>query len=128
MNVSIILLRRGHPITQLRMKSHIVVFHVKELPDGGFQIDSASAIDADAFPDSKPDIKARCKSLLASFDPESVMFAVMFIIEAVGGQRFCEWDGYKVGEYSDIALVQETALIAMDLSQEDIARLNEQTK
>jgi hypothetical protein len=96
-----------HPISKLRLESHLAKIRVKELPSG-FRVLSADAVLIESLPDVQKIIIRDRILFNQTNQPEKICCEAMYGVEAIDAAKNTTFlDGYSFGPYSNLAAVQE---------------------
>jgi hypothetical protein len=115
-----------HPISRLRMESHVAMIRLKELPSG-FRILSARAVSIESLPDDvKKDIREGFLSSKA-YHPEQVRCMSLYVVEAINADNNCTIPNcYGLGIFADLAAIQDIAAAENGRQADLIKMLNKE--
>jgi hypothetical protein len=112
-----------HPISRLRLDTHVALIRLRELPNG-FRVLSAEAVSFESLPDKA--MKQISDILLynQTKQPEKVYCVAVFEVAIDAAHNCCIINGYIFGGYSDLAALQDEAAIENGRRPELINMLN----
>jgi hypothetical protein len=115
-----------HPISKIRLETHVAVIRLKELPSG-FRVLSAEAALIESLPE---EFKKPSREDILSFQtnrPDDVCCLAVLNVEAIDGSkiRFL-FNNYGFGPYSNIAAIQKKAATENDRQADLIKMLNKE--
>jgi hypothetical protein len=116
-----------HPISRIRLETHVALIRLKELPVG-FRVLSADAVRIDGL------LEVQKNHLLGKVlknqtnRPENVCFEAMFEVESINAAGSCSlFSGYEFGDYfNNLADIQEEAAYDNDRQADLIKMLNKE--
>jgi hypothetical protein len=98
-----------HPINRLRLESHVAMIRLKELLSG-FRVLSADAVSIESLPESHKQFIREVLLSNQTNDPEEVWCIAMFEVESIDSAScFSMFEGYGLGDYSNLADIHEAA-------------------
>jgi hypothetical protein len=112
-----------HPISRIRLGSHVAVIRLKELPNG-FRVLSVEAVSIESLPD-----KHKYGEVLnyQTNQPELVYCVALFHVEAIDVSSSCIFPiGYRFGTYLNLAAFQVAASLNNGRQDELIKMLNKE--
>jgi hypothetical protein len=115
-----------HPISRSRVETHLAVILLKELPSG-FRVLCAEAALIDSLPeDEKQFIRENLLSLQTK-QLEQVCCAALYYVEDLDSNiNRAFFKGCRLGEYSNLAAIQNDAAIESGRRDELIKMLNKE--
>jgi hypothetical protein len=114
-----------HPISRLRLESHVAVIRLMELPSQ-FRVISADLVSIEILPDN---LRQQIRDIILSFQtnhPNEVSCVAMFDMEAIDDSSHSFIGGYRFGPYSNLAAIQEKAAAENDRQADLIKMLNKE--
>jgi hypothetical protein len=98
-----------HPISILRLESHVALIRLKELPNG-FRILAAESVSIESLPDEfKKPSRDHILSLLTRNPEKIVCLSIYFVEEIDGVRNRAIINGYVFGDHSDLADIKDEA-------------------
>jgi molybdopterin-guanine dinucleotide biosynthesis protein len=108
-NSSFLIQSLMHPISRLRMETHIALIRLNELPSG-FRVLSADLMLIEGLPDDSKKIIRKIILHYQTKEPEKVYCTTMFEVEAINADNNCYIsEVYILGEDSNLAVIQDAA-------------------
>jgi hypothetical protein len=115
-----------HPISRLRLETHVAFIRLKEL-HGGFRVLSAEALYIESFPDAEKIIIREIILTNQTDEPENVCCEAVFEVQAIESTNNCRiFNGYSFGEHSNLAAIQGRAATENGRQAELIEMLNKE--
>jgi hypothetical protein len=98
-----------HPISRIRLKNHVVVIKMKELPSG-FRVLSADAVSIESLSDAAKSSIREDILFTQAAEPEKVNCLASYEIDAIDDvYNVATLNRYGFGKYSDLAALQDLA-------------------
>jgi hypothetical protein len=108
------------------LETHVAVIRLKELPVG-FRVLSAEAVRIDGFPEVQKQFIREVLLSNQTHEPESVWCMAKVSLEAIdAASSFSLFEGYGLGDYSDLGAIHDEATAENGRQVELIKMLNKE--
>jgi hypothetical protein len=114
-----------HPISKLRLESHVAVIRFKELPVG-FRVLCGEVVSVESLPSGRIESIREIILCNQTKDPDNIWCIAMFHIEAIDATNKFSYQEYGFGPYSNIAAIQKKAATENDRQADLIKMLNKE--
>jgi hypothetical protein len=115
-----------HPISLIRVESHVAILRLKELPRG-FRVLSSEESSIESLSEEKKKLSIAALLSSQTNHPENVCCVALFELEDLHAANSCFLcEGYGFGDYSDLASIQENAATVNGHQAELIEMLNKE--
>jgi hypothetical protein len=113
-----------HPISRIRIETHVAMIRLKELPNG-FHVVSAESASIQSLSELERKQFLDMLVSIQTYHPDNICCISFFVVEAIDATN----SGYAIrgcslGEYSDLASIQEEAATENGFRAELIQILN----